>query len=156
MVPHHEYGYHALLAPEVYDQSYNCRADVYSFGVLFWYILALKKQEKDFIAQVVLGGARPTIKRKWPESVRFVLESAWKKNPTERIDMGQIKTILRDTIFNCGADSSDMLNTSRRRSTFIFGSLKSSGSYTSKGSGATKAAQRLATIEQTQSESISV
>ena len=79
------------MAPEVaVGLSYNYSADVYSWAMLMYYMLALEPPfgfytEKMIVERSCLG-YRPTIFKRWPLSMKEALAKAWdgdlKKRPT--------------------------------------------------------------------------
>jgi len=78
-----ETGSLRYMAPEVADcRSYNHKADVYSFGIILWEIVAFQKpfdgmSRDEFYARVVHGGERPVISRKWPAELSDLMQQCW-------------------------------------------------------------------------------
>jgi serine/threonine protein kinase len=95
-----------FMAPEVWqEQPYNEKADVYSFTMLLWNILALELPYLEFIhdhnvftKQVMLKGRRPTINHQWPKKIQNLLKKAWSKDMDERPTMQQACIILKEVI----------------------------------------------------------
>lgn len=78
-----ETGSLRYMAPEVADGlPYNTKADVYSFGILLWELVAGKKpfdglDRALFYERIVHGGERPTIRSKWPPALADLLRDCW-------------------------------------------------------------------------------
>jgi len=78
------------MAPEVARyKPYNELADVYSFSILMWEILALEKPYKnlscnEWFQQVVIEGKRPDIDGSWPTKLQYLLKCCWSKEINER------------------------------------------------------------------------
>jgi serine/threonine protein kinase len=122
------------MAPEVFsvDTPYNSKCDVYSFAILFWQILSLKKpydelkKEYSFVSKVMFGGHRPPIKKKWSKACRQLLENSWNADQKQRHSMADVNAVLKDEVSRLWECSeSEFLDTSRRRSTFVFRGLSS-------------------------------
>jgi len=107
------------MAPEVaLNQSYNLKADAYSFAIVFWQICSLTvpyagyncKMHADF---VIVGGHRPKIKKSWPRSWGHLMETCWSIDIFERQDFDRIVQILDDELKiliskNHGSDAVDI------------------------------------------------
>lgn len=91
-----ETGSLRYMAPEVADAlPYNHKADVYSFGIIFWELNAYKKpfdgmNREIFYARVVHGGERPPINKKWPEELSRLMTSCWSSDIEERPTFSEI------------------------------------------------------------------
>jgi serine/threonine protein kinase len=78
------------MAPEVATSDrYNLAADVYSWSMLFWYILVLEPPfgllPHDVMMQrVLVEGHRPYIQEKWPPLVQKLLQSGWAQEISKR------------------------------------------------------------------------
>ena len=77
-------GSRIYMAPEVaLCEPYGLRADMYSFAMLLWQICAMETPFKDLsgvdehFEEVVLGGRRPKIHRKWPKSWGLFMQKCW-------------------------------------------------------------------------------
>lgn len=92
------------MAPEVaMAKPYNEKCDVYSFGILFYEIVALKPPFsqhalKNYTAKVLKGGARPPIKRTFPSCTKKILKSSWSVSHTDRPDMATIVKLIQSDV----------------------------------------------------------
>jgi serine/threonine protein kinase len=109
------------MAPEVaLNQPYDERVDVYSFGILFWEILALETPFDKFTMSmfqktVVRGGTRPKIDPKWPEEISNIIRLCWATDIAKRPDMERVVTVLRNEIQSKGDEEiSDIMDASRK------------------------------------------
>jgi serine/threonine protein kinase len=111
------------MAPEIRSKSpYDLAADVYSFGVIFWEILALstpretfyksKKSSKTEISKD-LGQYWMPVCPCWPSETQQLVSAALSEDPADRPSMVAIRTRLKSQLEACGH-----LLTQRRRSTF--------------------------------------
>lgn len=86
-------GSRRYMAPEVVkSQPYGFSADVYSFGILLWEIMALKTPFRGFNQQehetkVAKGGLRPYLPRSWTAAMRTLVRACWAENSSKRWDM---------------------------------------------------------------------
>lgn len=93
-------GTKAYMAPEVYEREpYNTKADVYSFAMLLWEILALQRPfaqhtKQMYRVRVVKNGERPLIDRSWPMEIQTLLRRAWSRDMDARPTMHQVCEIL--------------------------------------------------------------
>jgi serine/threonine protein kinase len=89
------------MAPEVgLQQPYNLKADVYSWSMLMWYILALEPpmgmySQKMFIERVFSKGYRPAIKETWPEELSDLMRSCWSEHIDERPSFKEVMKVLK-------------------------------------------------------------
>eukprot|EP00542_Grammatophora_oceanica_P011412 CAMPEP_0194037844 /NCGR_PEP_ID=MMETSP0009_2-20130614/10175_1 /TAXON_ID=210454 /ORGANISM="Grammatophora oceanica, Strain CCMP 410" /LENGTH=183 /DNA_ID=CAMNT_0038680169 /DNA_START=66 /DNA_END=613 /DNA_ORIENTATION=+ len=92
-----------LMAPEVFKQGepYNQKADVYSFAMLLWHMLALelpylefvsKKDRSSFETNVMERGKRPVLKG--PKHIQMLLQRAWAQDYNKRPSMEEICVML--------------------------------------------------------------
>ncbi len=85
-----ETGSLRYMAPEVAKREmYNNKADVYSFGVILWELVAFTKpfdrmSRDEFYDRVVHGGLRPEIGKKFPQDLARLIQSCWDINPQVR------------------------------------------------------------------------
>lgn len=95
-----ETGSLRYMAPEVADcQPYNQKADVYSFGIILWELVAFKKpydgmNREEFYSRVVHGGERPMVTKKWPEDLKELMKSCWDAEVIQRPNFSDIVEIL--------------------------------------------------------------
>eukprot|EP00540_Astrosyne_radiata_P021491 CAMPEP_0116823028 /NCGR_PEP_ID=MMETSP0418-20121206/610_1 /TAXON_ID=1158023 /ORGANISM="Astrosyne radiata, Strain 13vi08-1A" /LENGTH=143 /DNA_ID=CAMNT_0004451235 /DNA_START=1 /DNA_END=432 /DNA_ORIENTATION=- len=87
------------MAPEVYQRRrYNSKADVYSFSLVLWEMMALEGPYESIpgisIDDIVKGGARPDIKSSWPLEIQKLLVRSWQHTIAERPTMQDIRNIL--------------------------------------------------------------
>lgn len=80
-------------------QPYNLKADVFSFSVLLWEIMALVKPYDGLVGQqvkecVAAFGERPIIPRKWPTNLRRILKRGWTENTIQRPNITEVKQVL--------------------------------------------------------------
>jgi len=92
------------MAPEVArHESYNELADVYSFGILLWEILALEKPYKnltctEWLNEVICNGVRPSIDNYWPTKLQYLLRCCWSEDINERPNFDIIVDVLDEII----------------------------------------------------------
>jgi serine/threonine protein kinase len=95
-----------LMAPEVFNGlHYNQKADVYSFAMLLWKMLALELPYLEFLHhretfenKVMQQGKRPSIQSKWPKEIQNLLVVAWSKDMDERPTMQEVCIMLKALI----------------------------------------------------------
>ncbi|KAL6506657.1 hypothetical protein OROHE_022489 [Orobanche hederae] len=96
-----ETGTYRWMAPEVIEHKpYNHKADVFSFGVVLWELLAGKVPYAHLTplqaaVGVVHKGLRPTIPRHTHPLVVELLERCWQQEPTLRPEFSEIIEILQ-------------------------------------------------------------
>jgi serine/threonine protein kinase len=89
------------MAPEVgLRKPYNLKADVYSWSMLMWYIMALEPPmgmytPNMFIDRVFRKGYRPAVKAKWPEKLGELMKACWSESIDERPSFQTIMMTLR-------------------------------------------------------------
>jgi serine/threonine protein kinase len=123
------------MAPEVaLGQPYNETCDVYSFSILCWQILRLrkpygKKCTFDLLKQVWNDErVRPELPSYWPAGLREILSQAMSANLSKRPTMKALKSALQrefEAVSSSPCDLEDTestlhRSTTRRRSTHIF------------------------------------
>ena len=97
-------GSFRYMAPEValVDAVYNLSADVYSFGVLAWQILALQAPFEE-IDQGIKSYSRDRLRPKidargkhshWPKKIRSLLAQCWNEDTSKRPSSEEILTTL--------------------------------------------------------------
>jgi hypothetical protein len=116
------------MAPEVIlGHPYNDRADVYSFSVVLWEMIALQrpytasnKSERQHKEQVCLNHHRPLVKDTWSPSLQSILRHGWDEQVHERYSMEKVKELLRKEVIRLRGGDDSGLGNNRRRSTFVF------------------------------------
>ena len=84
------------MAPEVGQRrNYNLSADVYSWTMLLWHIMALEPPlglytPHMMIDRVFEKGHRPVISEKWPGQIQDLLRRGWNQDVQARPSMRQI------------------------------------------------------------------
>lgn len=86
------------MAPEVrWCLPYNCRADVYSFGIVFWQICSTllpfsSFNLEQFDQRVLRDGLRPTMQSWWPNSSELYskMQSCWEVESSKRVHLSNI------------------------------------------------------------------
>jgi hypothetical protein len=74
------------MAPEVaLGRQYNNSVDTYSFAVIIWQVLRSRVPfremgKKMYVQEVVLGGKRPPLDRRWPAGFSALLQRCWHDN----------------------------------------------------------------------------
>jgi len=92
------------MAPEVTKcRPYNLSADVFSFGILLWYIMSCTTPYQGFTIKmyeriVCENGSRPTIKDNWPQAIKTLMKMCWNDDSTKRPTFETVKSELKDFI----------------------------------------------------------
>lgn len=65
------------------------QADVYSFGLILWEMLSLKRpfeglNRKEFVQSVIKGGRRPPLNQDWSGPLRELLRRCWNEDMDQR------------------------------------------------------------------------
>jgi serine/threonine protein kinase len=102
------------------NHSYTEKADVYSFGILLWEMLALEMpyvglSDHDIERKVFHCGGRPKIDGKWPNAIRRLLHDCFASAP-RRPQMTAVCDILRKEIMELGGKTlvdEDMMDSAR-------------------------------------------
>lgn len=93
-------GTSRYMAVEVIRKHpYNCKADVFSFSILLWEVMALCKPYDGLVGQQVkecvsVFGERPAIPRTWPTSLRRILRRGWGESVIDRPTIREVKEVL--------------------------------------------------------------
>lgn len=93
-------GTKLYMAPEVYERrKYNTSADVYSYSLLLWEILAMQRPfpnytKKMYKVRVVKRGERPQIDNSWPLEIKEIIRKAWSRDMDERPTMQEVCQVL--------------------------------------------------------------
>jgi len=95
-------GTSRYMAVEVIRKDpYNLKADVFSYSILLWEIMALTKPYDGMLGpqvkeSVSLYGERPSIPRSWPVAIRRLLRRGFSETITNRPNMeGVLETIVK-------------------------------------------------------------
>jgi len=90
------------MAPEVaQSKPYNTSADVYSFGILLWIMIATEQPYRTLTLTlikklVVHQGHRPSCNPSWPEGITSLIQSCWTPNFHERPSFADISETLQN------------------------------------------------------------
>lgn len=110
-IPHHEdpettfklagnTGTSRYMAVEVIRKDpYNLKADVFSYSILLWEIMALAKPYDGLLGpqvkeSVSLFGERPSVPRSWPVAIRRLLRRGWSESISNRPTMESVLETL--------------------------------------------------------------
>jgi serine/threonine protein kinase len=92
------------MAPEVaLCEPYGLSADMYSFSILMWEMLALEKAFGRMPTDkhrelVVLGTDRPKIDPEWTSGLKDILEGCWASDPLQRPEAKNVYKMLQQEI----------------------------------------------------------
>lgn len=96
-----EAGTYRYMAPEVIqNKPYNCKCDIYSFGILLWEVLHMKVpftgiHQVRVAFMVAMENKRPQISLRPPlERFGEVIEACWQSEPKMRPDMNDVIRLL--------------------------------------------------------------
>ena len=93
-------GTSKYMAPEVIrKEPYNAKADVYSFSILLWELMALERPYAGLTGdqakqRVAIFGERPNIARSWPTQLRRLLLRGWCDSIEDRVSIADAKKVL--------------------------------------------------------------
>ena len=106
------------MSPEVaMNLPYNLKADVYSWSMVLWYVLALEPPmglytHNMFLERVFRKDTRPAINQKWSKGLAHLLQCCWSKDIDVRPSFKEICSILREEVSridpNSQFDSDDL------------------------------------------------
>lgn len=88
------------MSPEVaLEKKYNLKADVYSWSVLFWEMLAVEMPYQSlvrdrFLTKVCKQGKRHRLNSSWPKPIRDIIQQSWADQISTRPSMDQVCSIL--------------------------------------------------------------
>jgi serine/threonine protein kinase len=95
-------GTSRYMAVEVIrKEPYNLKADVFSYSILLWEIMALAKPYEGLLGHqvkesVAVFGERPAIPRSWPVAIRRLLRRGWSESIPNRPTMEEMyKTLTK-------------------------------------------------------------
>mmetsp|Transcript_26936 Transcript_26936/g.56417 ORF Transcript_26936/g.56417 Transcript_26936/m.56417 type:complete len:625 (-) Transcript_26936:390-2264(-) len=95
-----ETGSYRFMAPEIFrHQSYNETVDVYSYGMILFFLLDGKPPwptENGLVAARKASdeGERPTIPRSWDNTLQGLLRDCWDEHPSSRPSFERILKVL--------------------------------------------------------------
>jgi len=104
------------MAPEVgLGKRYNLKADIYSWSILMWYIMALEPPFAYFTHDMITDrvfkkGTRPAIRPNWSANITSLLKKCWSSKISNRPHFHDIKDVLRLDL--CSKDDASQ-NTAR-------------------------------------------
>jgi serine/threonine protein kinase len=93
-------GTSRYMAVEVIrKEPYNLKADVFSYSILLWEIMALCKPYDGLLGHQVkesvsVFGERPSVPRSWPVALRRLLRRGWSESICNRPTMEEVHKIL--------------------------------------------------------------
>jgi serine/threonine protein kinase len=92
-------------APEVFfDEPYNLKAEVYSFSVMLWELVSLKKPFAKFKYRSEFGEAYSRVdtliivNRKWPQPVQDIITRSLSRDLSKRPTMSEVSKALKECI----------------------------------------------------------
>lgn len=97
-------GTSRYMAVEVIrKEPYNLGADVFSYSILLWEIMALTKPYEGLVGQQVkesvsIFGERPSVPRSWPVAIRRLLRRGWSESIGNRPSMTEVHDTLTKTL----------------------------------------------------------
>lgn len=122
------------MAPEVANSKpYNETCDVYSFAILLWEMLALKRPfllyTPKLLREKVYNGEhkRPPVPATWSNSIKICLKRCWDADLHQRNNMVQVTSILKKECVAIRNGDDTGLEHYTRRSTFVFRTTGSNG-----------------------------
>jgi len=105
-----EVGSLRYMAPEVsFSKSYNEKADVYSFTMIFWEMLSSFKPfahvgSAPELKERIMKGQRPPLNKKWSEDLQALIQQGWDQEVTSRPSfrevVNRLEALILDTIEN--------------------------------------------------------
>jgi serine/threonine protein kinase len=99
------------MAPEVgLRRPYNEKADVYSFSMLLWYILALEPPygfytPDMFLQRVFIQGHRPMNFPEWPDQLNIMIKRGWDNRINVRPDFKIIMQVIKKETVKVDAEA---------------------------------------------------
>ena len=93
------------ISPEIFlKDPIDCKTDVYSTAILCWELLTLRKAYEDtiqgpyFTQCVAIYGERPDIPKKWPRSLKKLIENCWTGRVKNRPNSTEMKKSLEKIV----------------------------------------------------------
>lgn len=91
--------------------SHPKKADVYSFGLILWEMLSLRRpfeglNRKEFVQTVIKGGRRPPLQQEWSGALRELMRRCWDEDMDvrpgeEREEKRHARVLSRRVAFPC-------------------------------------------------------
>jgi serine/threonine protein kinase len=106
------------MAPEVGTRKpYNHSADVFSWAMLMWFMLALEPPFGLYTDNMIMDrcwvkGYRPVIFKRWSNNMKDTIKNAWDQNPAERPSFLDISLALKQELKNFDVDDSKFAGSS--------------------------------------------
>lgn len=137
-------GTRRYMAPEVAEVSpYGFSADVYSFAIVLWEMLALKtafekySRERHY-KEIIVEGRRPKLSRSWPFVIKNLLQRCWAPKPSDRPTFQSVCELIKfglpdqnfrsdrsaDSLMRRSVKSMSNLKESQKSTPVVEGSLK--------------------------------
>jgi serine/threonine protein kinase len=97
-------GTSRYMAVEVIrKEPYNLLADVFSYSILLWEILAMTKPYEGLVGNQVkesvsVFGERPAVPRSWPVAIRRLLRRGWSESITNRPTIDEVEKTLEKAL----------------------------------------------------------
>ncbi|CAJ1966660.1 unnamed protein product [Cylindrotheca closterium] len=128
-----ETGSYRFMAPEVFrHEQYTETVDVYSFSMIFYYLLDGKPPWPTLNGLVAVrkaanDGDRPPIPRGWDQRLQSLLQECWSENPSARPPFRQILKLVNEYASDVFHQDSNQIQVVQSRETrSLFRSLFSS------------------------------
>ena len=100
------------MAPEVgLGKPYTITADVYSWSMILWYMLALEPplglySEKMIAERVFNKNYRPTVFKRWSDSIKDVMQAAWHQDQAMRPSFEHVSDVVKTELVKVNSSSS--------------------------------------------------
>jgi serine/threonine protein kinase len=111
------------MAPEVgLNLPYNMKADVYSWSMILWYIMALEPPLSLYTPEMILDrvfekGHRPATKVKWSPAITELLRMCWSEELLERPSFKEIMSKLQNIVRTDDKHAASMMMHEREKRT---------------------------------------
>jgi serine/threonine protein kinase len=110
------------MAPEMLvHKPYNMKADIYSFAIVLWELLAGRtpyafvRRQHHLIQHVVHENGRPDIQESWPDSIKDVLRNGFDADIKTRPEMTSIEESIKAALKKVRRSSKGLSNSSINR-----------------------------------------